>query len=34
MLLMSTANWQDEMIEGLNDNVVNKSGLKDSRFIE
>ena len=26
---MSTANWRDEMIEGLNDRGVNKSGLND-----
>ena len=26
---MPTANWRDEMIEGLNDRGMNKSGLND-----
>ena len=29
MPFMSTANWRDEMIEGLNDRGVNKSGLNE-----
>ena len=29
MPLMSTVNWRDKMIEGLNDRGVKKSGLND-----
>ena len=29
MPLMLTAKWRDEMIKGLNDRAVNKSGLND-----
>ena len=31
MPLMSTANWRDEMIEGLNDRGLNDIGVKRSR---
>ena len=30
MSLMSTANWRDEMIEGLNDVVLKYTGLNES----
>ena len=30
MPLMSTANWRNEMIEGLNDEVLKYAGLNES----